>query len=41
MTSNGPAAAAQLHTSERDALGTPASHSAAGDQRPAYVRGRR
>jgi hypothetical protein len=41
MTSNGPTAAEQLHTSGRDALGKPASQSAAGDQRLACVRGRR
>jgi hypothetical protein len=41
MTATGPTAAAQPHTSGRDALGKPASHRAAGDQRPACVRGRR
>jgi hypothetical protein len=40
MTSYGPTAAAQLHTSGRDALGKPAGHSVADDQR-AHVRGRR
>jgi hypothetical protein len=39
MTSNGPTAG-QLHTSGRDTLGKPASHSAAGNQR-VYFRGRR
>ncbi|MDF2743449.1 MAG: hypothetical protein K0S88_4826 [Actinomycetia bacterium] len=41
MTSNGPTVAEQPHTSGRDALGKPASHSAAGAQRLACVRGRR
>jgi hypothetical protein len=41
MTSNGPTAAERLHTSERNTLGKRASHSAAGDQRLAWVRGRR
>jgi len=41
MTSDGPTATEQLHPSGRAALGTPASDTAAANQRPTRGPGRR